>query len=114
VLADGKKTASRVRMTLMTGRRMSGREAVNLGLATRAVPAHELEAATLALAQEIARADPDALAAMKSMARRALDLPLKDGLWLERWTQHRYRTESPELEAGVRGFASPGPSNSSC
>jgi enoyl-CoA hydratase/carnithine racemase len=99
---------------LLTGRRMSGREAVNLGLATRAVPAHELEAATLALAQEIARADPDALAAMKSMARRALDLPLKDGLWLERWTQHRYRTESPELEAGVRGFASPGPSNSSC
>ncbi|WP_077000801.1 enoyl-CoA hydratase/isomerase family protein [Variovorax sp. KK3] len=93
---------------LLTGRRMSGREAVELGLAVAAVPAAQLEATTLALACEIARADPNALAAMKSMARRALELPLKEGLWMERWTQHRYRATSPALEAGVRGFAKPG------
>jgi enoyl-CoA hydratase len=90
---------------LLTGRRMSGRESAELGLAALAVPAQELEAATLQLGTEIARADPNALAAMKSMARRALELPLKEGLWLERWTQHRYRAESPALEAGVRDFA---------
>ncbi|MFT3721896.1 enoyl-CoA hydratase/isomerase family protein [Pseudorhodoferax sp.] len=90
---------------LVTGRRMTGREAEAMGLAALAVPAAELEAATLQLAQEIATADALALASMKQMARRALELPLADGLRYERWMQHRYRTQSPALEAGVQGFA---------
>ena len=90
---------------LVTGRRMTGSEAQALGLAAQAVPGRELEAATLQLAQEIARADAQALAAMKDMARRALELPLHDGLRHERWMQHRYRTQSPALEAGVEAFA---------
>ncbi|MGC3987310.1 MAG: enoyl-CoA hydratase/isomerase family protein [Pseudorhodoferax sp.] len=90
---------------LVTGRRMTGREAAVLGLASLAVPADQLEAATLQLAQEIAQADALALAAMKEMARRSLELPLADGLRYERWMQHRYRTQSPALEAGVQGFA---------
>ncbi|MGH6625687.1 MAG: enoyl-CoA hydratase/isomerase family protein [Burkholderiaceae bacterium] len=90
---------------LVTGRRMTGREAVELGLAAQAVPAEQLEATTLQLAQEIAQADALALASMKQMARRAMELPLHDGLRYERWMQHRYRTQSPSLEAGVHGFA---------
>jgi len=90
---------------LVTGRRMTGAEAVAMGLAAQAVPAEALEAATVQLAREIAAADPQALAAMKQMARRALDLPLHEGLHWERWMQHRYRTQSPALEAGVQGFA---------
>ncbi|WP_028206066.1 enoyl-CoA hydratase/isomerase family protein [Paraburkholderia nodosa] len=90
---------------LVTGRRMTGREAVELGLAVQAVPAEQLEAATLALAQEIAQADALALASMKQMARRAMELPLSDGLRYERWMQHCYRTHSQSLEAGVQGFA---------
>lgn len=90
---------------LVTGRRMTGREAVALGLAIQAVPAEELDAATLQLAQEIAQGDALALASMKQMARRAMELPLTDGLRYERWMQHRYRTQSPSLEAGVHGFA---------
>ncbi len=93
---------------LVTGRRMTGRDAERIGLAALAVPAAELDAATRKLAQEIARADGHALAAMKFMARRALEIPLRDGLALERWMQHRYRVESPSLEAGVRGFAARG------
>jgi len=93
---------------LLTGRRMTGREAQQLGLDALAVPAAELESATLQLAQEIARADAEALASMKFVARRSMELPLKDGLWLERWTQHRYRAASPSLEAGVRDFAAHG------
>jgi enoyl-CoA hydratase len=93
---------------LVTGRRMTGREALELGLAVQAVPACELEAATLELAQEISRADALALASMKQMARRAMELPLSDGLRYERWMQHCYRTQSPSLEAGVQGFAGTG------
>jgi enoyl-CoA hydratase/carnithine racemase len=91
---------------LVTGRRMSGREAERIGLASLAVPGSELESVTLALAQEIAHSDPHALAAMKFMARRALELPLKDGLQMERWMQFRYRNESPSMLAGVHRFVS--------
>ncbi|WP_250454552.1 enoyl-CoA hydratase/isomerase family protein [Caballeronia sp. ATUFL_M2_KS44] len=92
---------------LVTGRRMTGRDAADMGLAALAVPSLQLESATLALAEEIAQADALALASMKQMARRAMELPLSDGLRYERWMQHRYRTESPSLEAGVQGFAGP-------
>ncbi|WP_447982582.1 enoyl-CoA hydratase/isomerase family protein [Achromobacter kerstersii] len=90
---------------LVTGRRMTGREAVALGLAAQAVPTAMLEQATLELAQEIARADAMALASMKEMARRSMELPLSEGLRHERWMQHRYRTQSASLEAGVQAFA---------
>lgn len=89
---------------LVTGRRMTGREAATLGLAVQAVPAAMLESATLALATEIAQGNALALAAMKQLARHAMELPLQDGLRYERWMQHRYRTQVPALEAGVHGF----------
>ena len=92
---------------LLTGRRMTGREAVAVGLAALAVPAEELDAETLRLAAGIAGADPLALASMKRLARQAMLVPLAEGLQLERWTQLRYRQQSASLEAGVRGFAKP-------
>ena len=90
---------------LLTGRSMSGREAERIGLAAMSVPPHELEAATLTLAAEIATTDAKALAAMKHMARRSLEIPLPDGLALERWSQFRYRNESTALSASVQAFA---------
>lgn len=90
---------------LVTGRRMTGREALALGLAIQAAPGERLESATLQLAQEIAAADAMALACMKEMARTALQRPLQEGLQHERWMQHRYRTQSPALDAGVHAFA---------
>jgi enoyl-CoA hydratase len=78
---------------LVSGRRMNGVEAERIGLACMAVPAHGLKAATMQLAREIAAADTHALAAMKSLARRALEMPL------------RYRHESPSLLHNVRCFA---------
>lgn len=90
---------------LLTGRSMSGHEAERIGLAALAVPADALAAATLELAHEIAAIDDHALASMKMVARRALDLPLKEGLALERWAQFRYRNESPALQASVHAFA---------
>ena len=97
--------AARALYYLLSGRRMSGREAERIGLAALAVPGPELTATVMELASEIAQADPHALANMKFMARRSLELPLKDGLALERWMQFRYRHESPAMVAGVRQFA---------
>ncbi|TEA71898.1 enoyl-CoA hydratase/isomerase family protein [Allopusillimonas ginsengisoli] len=91
---------------LVTGRRMTGSEAVDMGLAAQAVSANELDDVTLQLAQEIGAADATALATMKLMARHAMELPLREGLRYERWMQHRYRTQSSALEEGVHGFAS--------
>jgi len=90
---------------LVTGRRMTGRDAERMGLASLAVSGVELDAATMQLAAEIARIDADALAAMKLMTRRGLEMPLNDGLAMERWMQYRYRTESPTLVASVHAFA---------
>jgi len=90
---------------LLTGDRMTGREAVELGLVAKAVPAGLLESATLQLAQKIATADVRALSSMKQMTHRAMELPLRDGLRYERWMQHCYRIQSPSLEEGVYEFA---------
>ncbi len=93
---------------LLTGRRMKGREAERIGLVSIAVPGAELADATLKLAQELARTDARALASMKMIARRGMELPLREGLWLERWAQHRYRQESSAMDAGISNFAAHG------
>lgn len=90
---------------LVTGKRMTGREAERMGLVSIAVPGPVLESTTLQLAAEIARTDAHALASMKLMTHRSLELALKDGLWMERWMQYRYRNESSALLAGVQDFA---------
>ena len=90
---------------LLTGRRMSGPQAVEYGLAALAVPPAELAAAALEMARAMASTDAHALAAMKEMVRRGLELPLKEGLWLERWMQHRYRAFSTAMDHGVARFA---------
>jgi len=37
-----------------------------------------------------------------------MELPLREGLWLERWTQYRYRSESGAMDKGVVNFAAHG------
>lgn len=90
---------------LLTGRRLSGREAERIGLVALAVPGAELELATRTLSSELASTDARALSSMKRMVRQGLELPLRDGLQLERWIHHRYRTESGAMDRGIAGFA---------
>lgn len=99
---------SRALFHLLTARRMTGREAVAMGLAALAVPGADLEAQTMALAQELAQRDPLAMSSMKEMVRRGLTMPLDEGLAMERWMQHRYRTRSASLETSVTDFAKGG------
>lgn len=93
---------------LLTGRRMTGREAADMGLAALAVPGERLQAETQALSEEIASRDPHALANMKTMVRRGAELPLSEALSYERWMQYRYRNESASLMQSVEAFAAKG------
>ncbi|RQP08159.1 MAG: enoyl-CoA hydratase/isomerase family protein [Paracoccus sp. BP8] len=95
---------------LLTGRRMTGREAAEIGLVSLAVPGDTLEAETRALALEIASRDARAIANMKIMVRRGIELPLSDALSHERWIQYRYRNESAAMIASVKAFAAKGAS----
>jgi len=69
---------------ILTGDRLTGREAVEWGLAYRSVPAAELEPAARALAERLAARPPAALARAKRLVVRGLELPLADGLAWER------------------------------
>lgn len=80
---------ARAMYCLVTRRRMTGCDGERMGFASLAVSGGEFDAATMQLACEIARIDADALAAMKHMTCRVLEIPLNDGLTMERWMQYR-------------------------
>lgn len=69
---------------LLAGEWLDGREAVQSGLALRAVAASRLDECACALARRIARIEPAPLRAVKAAVRRGLDVPLAEGLGLER------------------------------
>lgn len=84
---------------ILTGDRLSGTESVSWGLAYRAVPAGELEAAARALAQRLAEKSREALAHAKRLVHRGLELPLAEGLALEREVVVAHITGSAGTEA---------------
>lgn len=69
---------------ILTGDRLSGREALAWGLAYQAVSSAELESAARALAERLASRNREALSRTKRLLTRGLELPLADGLALER------------------------------
>ncbi len=81
----------------LTGRIVSGAEAVGLGLATR-VSDRPLEAAR-ALAREIAGKSPDAIRAAKTLLERAVTATLEEGLRLEEALQRSVLGRPNQLEA---------------
>jgi enoyl-CoA hydratase/carnithine racemase len=90
---------------LLTGHRMSGEEAERWGLACACVERDALDETALELARGMAQRDALALSTMKLIVRRGIELPLKDGLWLELYQQHRYRSASNAMDKGVADFA---------
>lgn len=90
---------------LLTGHRMSGEEAERWGLACASAEPGELDTTALGLARSTAEHDGAALATMKDIVRRGIELPLADGLWLELYEQHRYRSRTPAMNEGIAAFA---------
>lgn len=68
---------------LYTSRRLTGPEAVTIGLANACVPQTDLITTTAALAQRIAAQPARAVRYAKELVRRSLDTPLQAGLDLE-------------------------------
>jgi enoyl-CoA hydratase/carnithine racemase len=69
---------------ILTGDRLTGAEALSWGLAYQAVPAAELEPAARRLAERLASRNRAAMARTKRLLVQGLELPLTDGLALER------------------------------
>lgn len=69
---------------LLTARRIDAREALDIGLVNQVVPRAELLPAVEETAQKIAGLDQNAVRLAKQAVIRGLDLPLAEGLELER------------------------------
>jgi trans-feruloyl-CoA hydratase/vanillin synthase len=67
----------------MTGEAFDGKRAAELNFVTKSVPADQLKAETMKLANKLARMDPDALKATKEGFKQALDMSYEQAFyWL--------------------------------
>jgi enoyl-CoA hydratase/carnithine racemase len=95
--------AARARRWIYLGEPVSARDAERIGLVDRVVPREELRAAALALASELARQPPVALAAAKYAVLAALDPGIDAGLRYELDLWARLFGTSDQ-KAGMRAF----------
>ncbi len=89
---------------LTTGRWLSGTEAVEWGLALRAVPADRLEEEVEAILATLRPKSRTGLGWIKSVTQRGKDLSLRDGLALERGAFVQYFATSPHPQEGITAF----------
>lgn len=94
----------RAKEILFTGARMSGADCLRLGLANRVFPAEELEAGTLAFAQEIAALPSISLKITKGIMNSASDGPLLSVLEAES-IGSPFCSQSEEFKAIAAKFA---------
>lgn len=95
---------------LYTGARIDAAEALRLGLVDHVVPRAELMAKCETIAQAICRGAPLAVEKIREAALRGLDLPLAEGLALERANMAYLRTTEDSTE-GAAAFAEKRPPN---
>lgn len=89
---------------LFTGRRVSGEEALQMGLCDRLVPAERLRDEAHSLAAEIAASAPLAVRAIRETMRDDMATRIREALDRERAEQERLRVTEDFLE-GVRATA---------
>ncbi len=89
---------------LYTGNRIDAQEALRLGLVDHVVPMSRLMSKCEEIALEICKSAPLAVQAIKQAALRGLDLPLADGLKLERELFTRLQ-KTEDAREGAKAFA---------
>ncbi len=89
---------------LYTGNRINAEQALRLGLVDYVVPMSELISKCEEIAAEICKSAPLAVQRIKRAALRGLDLPLADGLKLER-ELYRELLATEDSREGARAFA---------
>ena len=86
---------------LLTGRRVRGAEALNVGLCDRFVPANELLTAALTYANEIAEAGPLAVRAIRATLRESLVEEARSALEHE-CSQQQLLSKTADFSEGVK------------
>ncbi|MDC0092887.1 enoyl-CoA hydratase/isomerase family protein [Alphaproteobacteria bacterium] len=94
---------SRVKDMIMRGKRISGEEAYNYGLASEVVEINDLESATKNLVKELCLVSPLAQRAIKTVLNASQDAPLHVAIELEGETYGRLRSSS-DFKEGVKSF----------
>lgn len=89
---------------LYTGNRIDAHEALRLGLVDHVVPMSRLMSKCEEIANEICKSAPLAVQAIKQAALRGLDLPLADGLKVERELFTRLQ-KTHNAREGAQAFA---------
>lgn len=92
----------RIKELTFTGREVAGREAVEIGLATRV--SEDPLGDALALAREIAGRSPDAIRAAKRLLDQTAILSVADGLALEESTQRSLLGTPNQVESVMANF----------
>jgi len=88
---------------ILTGRMIDAAEAERAGLVARVVPAQDLLDTALGIAAEIARMPPLAVLAAKELVDASQQLPLEEGLRLERRLFHLLAMTEDKAE-GMAAF----------
>ena len=93
----------RAKELVFTGKRISARDALEIGLVTSVVPRAELEVTTAALAAEICRSAPVATREAKRAIQRGIEAPLEQGIDIEElgW---RKAVASEDRRQGIAAF----------
>jgi enoyl-CoA hydratase/carnithine racemase len=93
----------RAKELILTGKRISGEEAFDIGLVQRVVEREALQSAALELAREICSSSPVAVREAKKAMDRALDGPLEQGIELEDLAWRR-AVSSEDRREGIAAF----------
>ena len=88
---------------VLTGEMVGAEEALSLGLVNKVATPEDLEAVTMALAENIARKSPYTVKVAKRAVRAALDLPLSEGILAER-SEFVALFDTDDKEIGVTAF----------
>lgn len=89
---------------ILTGRRVDAARALELGLVSRVVPQPELAAAAQSIVDELAGCAPISIAKAKEAIDRGIDLPIAQGLTIER-ACYDITLFTDDRNEGLRAFA---------
>jgi len=96
--------AGQARRYMLTGERLSGREAQRIGFAHECVPAAELDAVVGKICERLALAGPEALARAKKLLLHVEGAPLTPQLAAHTAAALAEARASPEAREGIRSF----------
>ena len=100
-------TPARSRWLLLSGELISGREAADWGLVTRAVPPDQLDEVAEAMIARLASRSASALAGMKELIGAVRDIPVPEGVDAERRIFLDHMAKSDDLRAALARFLAP-------